>query len=121
MGGILALFGAVIAAGSFLMQTAAPTEIGLTMSPILNLGLLQTQMMVFHSGLAVLLVGVLLTVAPQRSEAERSATPLGSGGYLLAVIAAIGLAAMSVFVGANSHSDVQLKNGVYWRPGPNSQ
>lgn len=103
------------------MQTAAPTEVGLVMGSVLNLGLLQTQLMVFHAGLAVLLCGVLMVVAPLRGEDERSATPLGSGGYLLAVLAVVGLAAMAVFVGANSHSDVQLKNGVYWRPGPAGQ
>lgn len=118
VGGLLVIVGAIIAAGSFLMQTAVPTQTGLTIGPILNMGLLQTQLMIFHAGLAVLLAGTVFTVAPIRSTDERAATPLGSGAFLIAVVGLIGLVAMAVFVGVNSHSDVQEKDGVYWRPGP---
>lgn len=98
------------------METAVPPDTGSTFGATLNLGLLQTQMMVFHCGLAVLIGGMLMTIAPARSDEERASMPLGSGATLIATLALLGLVAAATFIGVNSRSGVQNINGVQWRP-----
>ena len=66
----LICLGALIALGSLLMTVTTPTDVPASLgslsysvpSNVLNLGLLQNQMMVFISGLAVALAGVVMTV-----------------------------------------------------------